>query len=335
MLCEPAAPSWSGSWWCLFLGFRYLDAESVEVELVRDHGHALLEGIDLGEFLVAEREVEDVEVFRDALGVYRLRDGLAALLDVPTQHDLCRGLAVGLAGFADDLAVQRGIPVAVGALATNGGPDLGEDVVRAVELLQLTLLGVGGTLNWLTADTMSVCSECDGSRYCPDANHYQRNGLSLPELLRRTAHEALQFTEGLPRVHKKLAELDDLGLGYLTLGEATPALSGGEAQRLKLVSQMNRDHSDAVFVLDEPSVGLHPLDVRTLVSVLDALTKRGATVIVIEHDLDLIADADYVIDLGPGGGEDGGEILATGTPTQVADSPQSVTGRYLARRLGN
>ncbi|MDD7581802.1 excinuclease ABC subunit UvrA [Corynebacterium sp. 32222D000AT] len=184
-------------------------------------------------------------------------------------------------------------------------------------------------------DVEIVCPECDGSRYAPEANRYQRNGLSLPELLGRTAHEALQFTEDLPRVHKKLAELDDLGLGYLTLGEATPALSGGEAQRLKLVSQMNRDHSDAVFVLDEPSVGLHPLDVRTLVSVLDALTKRGATVIVIEHDLNLIADADYIIDLGPGGGEDGGEILATGTPDQVADSPQSVTGRYLARRLGN
>lgn len=318
----------------MFLGVRYLDAESVEVELVRDHGHDLLEGIDPGEILVAEREVEDVEVFRDALGVHRLRDGLTALLDVPTQHDLCRGLAVGLADFADDLAVQRGIPVAVGAQATNGGQAWVRMSCARLNSCSSRCWGVGGTLNWLTAGTMSVCLECDGSRYCPDANHYQRNGLSLPELLRRTAHEALQFTEDLPRVHKKLAELDNLGLGYLTLGEATPVLSGGKAQRLKLVSQMNRDHNDAVFVLDEPSVGLHPLDVRTLISVLDALTKRGATVIVIGHDLDLIADADYVIDLGPSGGEDSGEILATGTPAQVADSPQSVTGRYLAFRLG-
>lgn len=132
---------------------------------------------------------------------------------------------------------------------------------------------------------------------------------------------------------KRLKALDELGLGYLTLGESTPALSGGEAQRLKLVNQLHRDQSDTVFVLDEPSVGLHPLDVRTLLQVLTRLTERGATVIVIEHDLDVIANADYVIDMGPGGGEAGGRIVAFGTPGEVASSSASITGRYLAEHL--
>ncbi len=144
----------------------------------------------------------------------------------------------------------------------------------------------------------------------------------------------MEHTIDLPRTHRRLAGLDDLGLGYLTLGEATPTLSGGEAQRLKLVSQMHRDQSGSVFVLDEPSVGLHPLDVRTLLGVLLELTDRGATVIVIEHDLDLIANADYVIDLGPGGGEHGGRVVASGTPAQIAVNPDSVTGPYLEGDVG-
>ncbi len=127
-------------------------------------------------------------------------------------------------------------------------------------------------------------------------------------------------------MHKRLTALDELGLGYLTLGEATPALSGGEAQRLKLVSQMHRDQTDAVFVLDEPSVGLHPLDVRTLLDVLQRLADRGATVIVIEHDLDLIANADHMIDLGPGGGEEGGRIIATGPRTRSPATPRPSPG---------
>ncbi|OYN94634.1 excinuclease ABC subunit A [Propionibacteriaceae bacterium ES.041] len=174
------------------------------------------------------------------------------------------------------------------------------------------------------------CPVCLGNRYAPEAAAYRRDGLALPELLKLTIREALETVTGLSRVRRRLQAFDELGLGYLTLGEATPALSGGEAQRLKLVNQLHRNQSDAVFVLDEPSVGLHPLDVRTLVRVLDQLTRRGATVIVIEHDLDLIANADQVIDLGPGGGTDGGRIVATGTPQQVATDPQSVTGRYLA-----
>ncbi|MFE6994982.1 excinuclease ABC subunit UvrA [Microbacterium sp. NPDC057659] len=182
-------------------------------------------------------------------------------------------------------------------------------------------------------DVDIVCPECEGGRFAPEAAAYARDGATLPELLRCTIREALPKTVDLPRVHRRLVAFDELGLGYLTLGEATPALSGGEAQRLKLVTQMHRDQSDAVFVLDEPSVGLHPLDVRTLVAVLDRLTSRGATVIVIEHDLDLIANADHVIDLGPGGGTEGGRIVAQGSPEQVAGAAASITGHYLARHL--
>ena len=179
-----------------------------------------------------------------------------------------------------------------------------------------------------------VCPDCKGSRFAPRAREYTRDGISLPELLGHTIRDAVDEVSGLPRVTKRLKALDELGLGYLTLGESTPALSGGEAQRLKLVNQLHRDQSDTVFVLDEPSVGLHPLDVRTLLAVLTRLTERGATVIVIEHDLDVIANADYVIDMGPGGGEQGGRIVATGTPEQVARNDESVTGRYLADHLG-
>lgn len=130
-------------------------------------------------------------------------------------------------------------------------------------------------------------------------------------------------------VFPKLEVLQSLGLGYLTLGEETPSLSGGEAQRLKLATEMGRLQHDSVFVFDEPTIGLHPLDVRTLLQVFDTLIRNGATVIVIEHDLDVIRAADYIIDMGPGGGEDGGRIVATGTPQEIADNRESVTGRFL------
>ncbi len=157
--------------------------------------------------------------------------------------------------------------------------------------------------------------------------------LALPELLALTVNQALEALSGLKKAHAKLQTLHDLGLGYLTLGEATPALSGGEAQRLKLASEMRRSQADALFVFDEPTIGLHPLDVATLVAVLQRLVEHGATVVVIEHDLDMIANADYVIDLGPGGGADGGRIVAAGTPAQLAADPASVTGRYLRAAL--
>jgi len=191
-------------------------------------------------------------------------------------------------------------------------------------------------------DVDIVCPDCEGSRYAAEADAIRRaphggdaGGPSLPQLLARTVTECVELVGDLRKVRSRLQTLVDLGLGYLTLGEATPALSGGEAQRLKLASELDRDQQDAVFVLDEPSVGLHPLDVRVLLGVLQRLVDRGATVVVIEHDLDLIANADLVIDLGPGGGANGGRIIATGTPEQVAGSPASVTGRYLREALGS
>ncbi len=158
--------------------------------------------------------------------------------------------------------------------------------------------------------------------------------LSLPELLSLTVDGALAYEPNLPKAARKLRTLHDLGLGYLTLGEATPALSGGEAQRLKLASELQRSQEGTLFVFDEPTIGLHPLDVETLLHVLQRLIDHGATVVVIEHDLDMIANADYVVDLGPGGGEAGGRIVAEGTPEAVAAAPASITGRYLAEELG-
>ena len=194
------------------------------------------------------------------------------------------------------------------------------------------------------------CPDCGGSRYGRDAYAVPLSvkpaeadaegaaeALPLPDLLALTVDEArariVTHSAGMKRVDKKLQVLHDLGLGYLTLGEATPALSGGEAQRLKLASELTRSQEDALFAFDEPTIGLHPLDVETLLGVLQRLLDNGATVVVIEHDLDMIANADYVIDMGPGGGEDGGRIVAAGTPEQVAACPESVTGRYIAEEL--
>jgi len=178
------------------------------------------------------------------------------------------------------------------------------------------------------------CPECRGSRYAKDAyriRHTNRNGetRSLPELMEMDVETALAFTEEWKAVSGRLRVLSDLGLGYLTLGEETPRLSGGEAQRLKLASEMGRTQSDTLFVFDEPTIGLHPLDVRTLLGVFETLIRSGATVVVIEHDLDVIRSADYVIDMGPGGGEAGGRIVAAGTPEEIKASPESVTGRFL------
>ena len=164
----------------------------------------------------------------------------------------------------------------------------------------------------------------------PEASSAAENhALSLPQLLALSVDEALPHVADIKKAHEKLQTLHDLGLGYLTLGEATPALSGGEAQRLKLASEMGRGQEDAVFVFDEPTIGLHPRDVETLLGVFQRLVEQGATVIVIEHDLDFIANADYVIDMGPQGGEAGGRIVACGTPTEIAANPESITGRYL------
>lgn len=188
-------------------------------------------------------------------------------------------------------------------------------------------------------DVDIACPDCDGRRYGPEAEAYLRASatgegeLSLPRLLGMTVNEALPHVRDLNKVRTRLEALRDVGLGYLTLGEATPALSGGEAQRLKLVSELGRRQTQTLFVFDEPTVGLHPLDVRVLLDVLQRLLDRGGTVVVIEHDLDVIANADHVIDMGPSGGVDGGRIVATGTPAEVADTTPSITGRYLRAHL--
>lgn len=176
------------------------------------------------------------------------------------------------------------------------------------------------------------CETHDKTAHHPHARQHM-DALPLPELLALTVDEALERVEALRSVTAKLQTLHDLGLGYLTLGEATPALSGGEAQRLKLASELTRNQADTLFVFDEPTIGLHPLDVEVLLRVLQRLVDNGATVVVIEHDLDMISNADYVIDLGPGGGAAGGRIVCCGTPEEVAACEASATGHFLREEL--
>lgn len=183
-------------------------------------------------------------------------------------------------------------------------------------------------------DVEIPCPDCRGSRYAKEAAGIKYpaksgNAFSLPELMDMDVNTALKACSEMKVVHQRLKVLQNLGLGYLTLGEETPSLSGGEAQRLKLSSEMGRTQSDSVFVFDEPTIGLHPLDVRTLLEVFRKLIENGATVIVIEHDLDVIRNADYIIDMGPGGGDEGGRIVAAGTPECIRNTPQSHTGKYL------
>ncbi len=184
-------------------------------------------------------------------------------------------------------------------------------------------------------DVTITCPECGGKRYSGEAEKIlwkpkgTEEAFSLPALMAMTVDDTLELFKDRKKIYEKLKVLHDLGLGYLTLGEDTPALSGGEAQRLKLASEMGRTQEDSVFVFDEPTIGLHPLDVKVLLGVFDRLVEAGATVLVIEHDLDVIANADYVIDMGPGGGEQGGRIVACGTPEQIRQSKESITGRYL------
>mgnify|MGYP000650735470 FL=1 len=183
-------------------------------------------------------------------------------------------------------------------------------------------------------DVEIPCPDCHGSRYNRDVGNIKRETksgelYSLPELMDMDVQQALRACEDMKKICSRLQIIKDLGLGYLTLGEATPNLSGGEAQRLKLASEMERKQDASVFVFDEPTIGLHPFDVQTLLQVFDRLVSKGATVIVIEHDLDVIRNADYIIDMGPGGGEAGGRIIAKGTPEEIASDKESVTGKYL------
>ncbi len=190
-------------------------------------------------------------------------------------------------------------------------------------------------------DVTITCPDCGGSRYSKEADliRWMPKNLAteytLPELMQMTVNEAIPIFSAAKKIQGNLSVLQGLGLGYLTLGEDTPALSGGEAQRLKLASEMGRTQEDAVFVFDEPTIGLHPLDVQVLLSVFTKLVDAGATLIVIEHDLDVIANSDYVIDMGPGGGQQGGRIVARGTPEEIADNRESITGKYLKNILVN
>ncbi len=189
-------------------------------------------------------------------------------------------------------------------------------------------------------DVEIPCPDCRGSRYSRKASDFRRKNkageeYSLPDLMGMDIRHAMEACRDLTTVRERLRVLCDLGLGYLTLGEGTPTLSGGEAQRLKLAAEMGREQSDTVFVFDEPTIGLHPSDVRVLVQVFQRLLSAGATVIVIEHDLDLIRSADYVVDMGPGGGAAGGRIVAAGTPEEIAANPESVTGVFLREAMEN
>ena len=178
------------------------------------------------------------------------------------------------------------------------------------------------------------CPLCNGSRYSRDAwdvecKTKKGESFSLPQLMEQDVNTAIGSCEDWKAIRQRLETLKNLGIGYLTLGEATPSLSGGEAQRLKLALEMGREQGNTLFVFDEPTIGLHPLDVRTLLNVFQQLIDLGATVVVIEHDLDVMRNADYIVDMGPGGGVEGGEIVATGTPGDIASHPASITGRFL------
>ena len=183
-------------------------------------------------------------------------------------------------------------------------------------------------------DVEIPCPQCRGARYSKEAEQVRYKNkegasYSLPQLMSMDVSQALEACKDLKSVRQRLQVLQDLGLGYLTLGEETPSLSGGEAQRLKLASEMGKPQADSVFVFDEPTIGLHPLDVQTLLNVFQTLISQGATVIVIEHDLDVIRNADYIIDMGPGGGLDGGQIVAAGTLEDIKKCSRSRTGSFL------
>ncbi|MCM1161573.1 MAG: excinuclease ABC subunit UvrA [Roseburia sp.] len=184
-------------------------------------------------------------------------------------------------------------------------------------------------------DVEIACPECNGRRYAESAKKItykpkkSQKEYAINDFMEMTVEKALSVMQEVKSVRERLQVLSDLGLGYLTLGEATPLLSGGEAQRLKLASEMGKSQEGTLFVFDEPTIGLHPKDVRVLIDVFQTLLRNGATVIVIEHDLDMIANADYIIDMGPGGGKAGGRIVAMGTPKEIAENKDSITGRYI------
>ena len=183
-------------------------------------------------------------------------------------------------------------------------------------------------------DVFVPCEECGGARYNRETLEVKYKGKSISEVLDMTVSEALEFFENQPSISRYLKTLDDVGLGYISLGQPSTQLSGGEAQRIKLATELSkRSTGRTLYILDEPTTGLHFADVEKLTYVLDRLVDEGNTVVVIEHNLDVIKRADYIIDLGPEGGDGGGTIVATGTPEEIAACPESYTGQYLKRLL--
>ena len=183
-------------------------------------------------------------------------------------------------------------------------------------------------------DVYIPCEVCKGKRYNRETLEVKYKGKTISDVLEMTVDEAVDFFENIPRVHRKLKTLQDVGLGYIQLGQPAPSLSGGEAQRVKLATELSRRSTGkTLYILDEPTTGLHKDDVKHLLSVLNILVDNGNTVLIIEHNLDVIKTADYIIDLGPEGGEQGGEIIAQGSPEEVAANPLSYTGKYLRKVL--
>jgi excinuclease ABC subunit A len=183
-------------------------------------------------------------------------------------------------------------------------------------------------------DITVQCPTCKGARFNEDSLAVRVDGLTIADVLGLSVQEAVERFDGRASIAGALRPVNDVGLGYLRLGEPTPSLSGGESQRLRIASRLRTSQRGALYVFDEPSTGLHPLDIATLIGVFDRLIDAGATIIAIDHDLDLLAAADHIIDMGPGGGPDGGNIVAVGTPTDVAQSNDSVTGPWLAEHMG-
>ena len=179
-------------------------------------------------------------------------------------------------------------------------------------------------------DMQQTCPTCGGSRYNEEVQKVKWQGYSIVDLLKLDVRAAMSVFKEVPKIAREFQLLDEVGLGYLHLGESTPSLSGGEAQRLKLVKHLNHNQSETLFVFDEPTIGLHPLDVKTLLAVMQQLLDRGATIITITHDLNLIINADYMLDMGPRGGSNGGEIVAQGNPLALIQKPESLTSKYLA-----
>ena len=179
-----------------------------------------------------------------------------------------------------------------------------------------------------------ICPVCSGDRYNKEIQQIKWHDYSIVDLLNLDVRHAIPIFKDVPKIQRELKLLDEVGLGYLHLGESTPTLSGGEAQRLKLVKHLNRQQKTTLFVFDEPSVGLHPLDVQVLLQVMQRLIDRGATIIIITHDVNLMVNADYLIDLGPRGGKNGGQIVAQGHPADLIRNPKSLTTQYLAEFVG-